>query len=274
MSHPATSRSRYTQAIAAALFLFSSPFASATLIASDEFNYNLGALSGANGGYGWAGAWTASSGASIVDPAIDLSGNRALAVSANSDNLAWRTLANSYSGDVYVSMLMQVGSGAVSSNDFVSLWFDIVTSGAHTTRPQIGIKADISGSNDIFARTTGSGGAVAPDSNVVAGQTFLVVGKLSKVSSTNYNQFDLWFNPSAGDFSSPDASFSGNSGLSALSTLGLRSVNLDSGDTVLIDNLRLGTAWSDVSPVPEPSSLALSALGMCVLMCYRRRRQV
>ena len=264
---------RFAAALAAATALVCSPAASASLIATDDFNYSLGSLNGANGGSGWAGAWTATSGATIVDPALDLSGNRALSVTANNDNLAWRTLASSYSGDVYVSMLMQVGSGTVTSNDFVSLWFDTVTSGAHTTRPQIGIKADINGTNDIFARSAGSSGAFAPDSNVLTGQTFLVVGKLSKVSSTTYNQFDLWFNPSASDLANPDASFSGNSGLTALTTLGLRSANLDGGDSVLIDNLRLGSAWNDVSAVPEPSSLALSALGMCVLMCYRRRRK-
>jgi hypothetical protein len=252
-----------------------SPMASASLIAADDFSYGLGALNNDNGGSGWAGGWTAGSGASIVDPTVDLSDNRALSISANNDNLAWRTLASSYSGsELYVSMLMQVGSGAVTSNDFVSLWFDSITTGAHTTRPQIGIKADISGNNDIFARTTGAAGSFAPDSNVVAGQTFLIVGKLSKTgSSSTYNQFDLWFNPTGSDFASPDATFSGNSGLTSLSMLGLRSANLDSGDTVLIDNLRLGTAWSDVSAVPEPSSVALSALGMVVLMSYRRRRR-
>lgn len=256
-----------------ACLLACSPFAKATLLAADDFNYSLGSLNGANAGSGWAGAWTAAAGAAIVDPAVDLNGNRALAVSANNDNLAWRTLDSSYSGTAYISMLMQVGSGTVNNNDFVSLWLDSVTTGAHTTRPQLGIKGNISGSNDIFARSTGTAGSFAAGSDLLAGQTVLVVGKLSKVSSTTYNQFDLWFNPVAGDAATPDASFSGNSGLSALTILGLRSANLDTGDTILIDDLRLATTWNDVSPVPEPSSLALSALGMFVLMSYRRRRQ-
>lgn len=260
--------------LAAAALLACVPFATAAVIATDDFSYALGSLNGANGGSGWGSAWTALSGASITDPAVDLSGNRALAVSANNDNLIWRTLATNYSGnELYVSMQMQVGSGSVTSNDFVSLWFDSIATGNHSTRPQMGIKADISGSNDIFARTTGSGGSFAPGSNVTTGQTFLVVGKLSKVASSTYNQFDIWFNPTATDFATPGARFRGNSGLSSLTMLGVRSANLDSGDTVLIDNLRLASTWADISPVPEPSSMVLSALGMFVIMSYRRRRQ-
>ena len=260
--------------IAVAALLSSSPFAAAAVIAADDFSYTLGSLNGTNGGSGWGSAWRAVSGASIVDPALDLSGNRALAISANNNNLAWRSLASSYSGnEMYVSMRMQLGSGTLNTNDFASLWFDSVATGGHGTKPQIGIKGNINGSNDIFARTTGSAGSFASSSNVIAGQTFLVIGKLSKVASLNYNHIDLWFNPSASDFATPDASFNGNSGLSSLTLLGLRSANLDKGDTVLIDDLRLATSWVDVSPVPEPSSMILSALGMCVIMGYRRRRQ-
>jgi hypothetical protein len=82
-----------------------------------------------------------------------------------------------------------------------------------------------------------------------------------------------WFNPTASDLANPVASFSCNSGLTALSTLSLRSANLDSGDSILIDNPRLGSTWGDVSTVPEPSSIVLSALSMFVPMSYRRSRQ-
>ncbi|MFT3736305.1 MAG: hypothetical protein QM776_15005 [Rhodocyclaceae bacterium] len=247
--------------------------AMAALLAQEEFNYATGALSGQNGGSGWAGSWVAAANASVVDPLVDLSGNRALAISGNNNSAAYRSLATAYAGsEVFVSFEMQLASGALSNNDFVSLWFDNVTTGAHTNTPQLGIKADGSGSNDVFVRTRGSAGSFVADSNVTVGQTFTLVGRLSKSGSGNYDRFDLWFNPDAAAPGTADASFSGNSGLSSLQWLGFRSANLDAGDTVLIDRLRIGTTWADVSPVPEPASPLLAAGGLLLFMCLRRTR--
>jgi len=39
-----------------------------------------------------------------------------------------------------------------------------------------------------------------------------------------------------------------------------------------MDNIRLGTTWADVSPIPEPSIVALLGLGALGLLAMRRRR--
>jgi hypothetical protein len=58
--------------------------ASAAVIASDDFSsYGTGALNGANGGAGWSGAWSATTAASVVDPAVDLQGNRAVSLTGS-----------------------------------------------------------------------------------------------------------------------------------------------------------------------------------------------
>lgn len=41
----------------------------------------------------------------------------------------------------------------------------------------------------------------------------------------------------------------------------------------LVDNLLIGTTWADVTPVPEPSTLALAGLGMLGLAFARRMRR-
>ena len=48
-----------------------------------------------------------------------------------------------------------------------------------------------------------------------------------------------------------------------------RSVNEPAGG--LIDDLRFGRSWADVTPVPEPSVFALSALGLVGLLLKRGR---
>jgi len=37
------------------------------------------------------------------------------------------------------------------------------------------------------------------------------------------------------------------------SRAGVRSVNLDAGDSLLIDNFKVADSWNDLVPVPEPS---------------------
>jgi hypothetical protein len=48
-------------------------------------------------------------------------------------------------------------------------------------------------------------------------------------------------------------------------------------DSLLIDELRIGTTWADVTPftpVPEPSTASLAISGLLVLLtCHRLRRR-
>ncbi|GAB2902752.1 hypothetical protein GCM10027046_34960 [Uliginosibacterium flavum] len=204
------------------------------------------------------------------------SGNSALVVSSNSDNLAYRSLDAVFSGnEVFLSVNMALSpSSSFAANDFVSLWLDNALTGAHTSVPNFGIKADLSGTNDVFARSTGTSGSAVSGSNLVAGQSFTLLARVYKSTAAgNYDGIQLWFNPTASDsLASADASFSGNSGISSFSAIGLRTANLDAGDSVSVSNLKVGTAFADVSPVPEPSTTAMLLAGLGMMGFIARRR--
>ncbi|PAS99186.1 MAG: hypothetical protein BSR46_09335 [Candidatus Dactylopiibacterium carminicum] len=81
------------------------------------------------------------------------------------------SLTAPYSGDnLFVSLTFTVAAGSqLSANDFVSLWFDSGSSNAdHTNVPNFGIKSDLSGSNDIFARLSGVAGSAVSGSDITS----------------------------------------------------------------------------------------------------------
>lgn len=263
----------FCKTLIAAVLVACAPATMAAVIASDDFTYDVGELHGQNGGSGWGGAWNAvASVTGVVDPATDLSGDRALQFTGNDNNAAYRALASPFSGsDLYVSFLVQVDAGALTDNDFLGFWLDTITSGFHTGRPNIGIKSDGNGSNDVFARTTGVSGAFVPNSDIGSTNdlTHRIVGRLSRTAPGNYDSFAVWLDPVLSDLASPGAVFKGDSGIAQVSHVGFRVANFDRGDILLFDDLRLTTTWNEA--LPEPTSLALLGIGLFGLGYQGRR---
>lgn len=235
--------------------------------ASDNFDgYNSGTIAGANGGSGWGGAWTGSSASSVstVGGSDSPMSGQALRFSGNDERAATRQLAQTVTGSVFVDFLFQFDSGAIDGNDFLGLYF------GSATGPNIGLKAncDSGCTADLFVRTTGTSGQYSTPIQV--GETLRLVGLLEKLGHSNtYNSYSLWVNPTAAelaDFSGADAVFRAESNLSAFSTIGFRSANLDANDIVFIDDLRIGV-------IPEPGTLALAGAALLGMGAAARRRR-
>ena len=257
--------------------------ANAAIVAQDSFqSYTApGPLAGNNGGSGWAGAWGSAGGnPTVIDPATDLvangnnGGNRAVQFAANNDNAAYRTLASAQSGDIFFSFLFRfdIGTGgSIGNNDFLALWFDNVTTGSHTGRPNIGLKSQEGPSDtDYFVRLS-LGDEEYSTTQAVVGTTVQLVGRLFKDANANYNRMSLWVNPTNSDLGSPDATAMIGASISSFNTVGFRTTNLDSSDKLLVDQLVLGTDWQDVV-VPEPSALVVWAFAMAAGVIGLRRR--
>lgn len=227
-----------------------------TIVASEDFSYGsptAGAvnLAGQTGGTGWVGAWTGSSVAKVVNTTaadVGMSGG-AFQVSGNNNSLATRQLSTSISGDVFVDFLFQFDAGAIGNNDFLGLWF------GNSNGPNIGLKANCGNgtcTSDLFVRGNGTGGAYS--TNLTLGNTVRLVGLLEKTgTSTVYNKYSLWVDPTANELNTltgADAVFTGSSGLSSFNTIGFRSATLSSNDRLLVDNLQIGV-------IPEPAALGL-----------------
>jgi hypothetical protein len=270
-------------AVAAAVFGGSGAFAA--LIAYEDFEgYAAGSnLDGASLGATWAGDWTTFGGhttvqtTTLVDPTGNVSAGLQAARLQPTANLAdvpdfmVRPFAST-SDTVYLGFLIRNGGG-IDNADFLN--FQVSDGATGNTTSALGVGIRNNPGNPFFARVgdSGSGSSTTNSStNATVDTTFLLVAKFSKDGgSSTYNRTDLFINPlDANEPVTADATASsGVTGLSSLSLFSVRNFQPEAGDTVFIDELRIGTSFADV--VPEPSHAVLLLLGGGALLLRRRR---
>jgi len=288
--------------VVAAALLTVSAQAFGVLVANDSYDST-------SSGYGWSGGWTLDPSASIATTTSPLSytakntlsdeawtvngGSSVLRVAgASSDtNLAYRSLANSQSGDVWVSFLLRWNKGAVGDNDFLVYWFDNNHTTDHTSVPNIGIKTNEGGggTNDMVVRLTMGTGDYAGSITTNSVETHLLVGHLYKTTpgaNSAYNAFEMWVDPGqnnlVGDAHAPAFVYAIDKtaiSLKSFGMIGMRSANLTSGQEIFVDELSLGTTMADVMQgvggappvIPEPLTMLGVIAGMGGVARYVRK---
>ena len=276
------SRTHSLLAIAALALSCATP-ANAALIAYASFDdLTPGTINGQAGGTGFTGNWTGVAGQTVVTSSLSYSsgaitvsgGSQAVQLTLSSDNLFYRSLSSTYTDDViYMSMLVRQDAGASTDGDTAQVWLDGVTTGNHVTTaaPALGLNG-AAGAAALQARV---GSISTASSGTYAGSnTYFLVGLFEKTvsgSANPYTKATFWLNPGSTLDPASATGATGTGLLSSFSTLGLRtnSVNQTApADTILVDEIRVGTTFADV--IPEPSAALLGGLGLLALL--RRRR--
>jgi hypothetical protein len=257
--------------------------AQAELLVYEGFDYEAGAnVVGQTGGDGWEDPWVLNAGtsspttdaASLESGLLQTAGGAASWTGSDRTRITRNTVDLSDYYDVgdtlYASFLASnTGSyeykyffGDVGGGDGIG-WSTSHWSGsqwtAHTGAGG-GLDAD---PNDEVETTPVSSSVDASDMNL-----FVMQFTVTAVASGEARTVDLnyWINPESlgGAAPAPDASFTGVS------------VNLDADETyfsedpgAFLDEIRIGTTFADVTPIPEPATLALLSLGGLAMI--RRR---
>ncbi|HBF49294.1 MAG TPA: hypothetical protein DDX04_01720 [Massilia sp.] len=249
---------KLSYAVASLVFAFSANANAGIVVAHDNFD---GASAGFNGNWG-----TDITAAKSKPALTTVDGNKSLTFGSNNDRAAWWNLAETQTGGIIVDFSFSY-TGTLGNNDFMGLWL------GDKDGPSFGLKSNCDTgvcTDDLYVRTVGTGGPYLLGSDLVAGQSYHLLGYLSKTDGSEYyNSFAAWMNPTAYEMTSltgADRVATGASKISSVSQIGIRTVNIDKGVKVSIDNLR-------VSEVPEPATLSLFGLALAGLGLASRRKR-
>jgi hypothetical protein len=205
-------------------------------------------------------------------------------------------------GSLYYSLLMKVPQvqtviGASSGNGFATgtnltsgsfmAGLQTVAANAATNAPTSAAPLLIrSGDGTQFSSTYQLGTsktATAADRQFYTGQSFSTGANAETVfvvlkytfDSVNGDSAALFINPTPGaPEPAPQITHTGGTNLTlntGIKSLFVRNNSVEP-DVMLVDELRIGTTWADVTPaIPEPATGTITLLGVCLSLLWRRR---
>jgi hypothetical protein len=244
----------------------------------DGFDYAEGSNLGGQGG--WANVNTGDEvivgGSSLSVAGLKASTGRSVSFSEGGTD-PQRTYTAVNSGSVFYSFAMQVT--ALGSLDMTTGGYFIGLGSSSTNfSSTVWTRATAGGGFNIgFQNNTATTG-IQWSGEFALNATLFIVGSFN----IDTDVADLWINPSSNTFgaiSAPSVTFSVAAGTTrtSLDRIFLRQDSTTETPSLIVDELRVGTSWADVTPssVPEASSFAFVAglAGVCAVGLRRRSRR-
>ena len=260
------------------LGLFSFQNARATLLFSDGFNYTSGNDLGYNS---TTPPWTATASATanmsigsanLTDsPLQNLGGNDLVLTSgAAAGAPAYASIGGAQnSGSIYYSFLIDCTSIPTASTYLTGL----------TPSTHLGLNGSGTDALDLYAKSSGTGYVLGVRTVTSSSYSTTVLAAnttyFAVLEYTFGGTAQLFVNPTPGGAQPGTASASSTPAtyVTDISAVAFKAQTSTAIGNYLFDNVMVGTTWADVTPAPEPTTLALSGLGILGLSLLRRVRR-
>jgi hypothetical protein len=244
--------------IASAIGALVAGSASASIIASENFGYAAGYISGQNGGTGWGGAWTSSSSAFVDDPTVSFSatteysgyGNGGGHLRFRSDYRNSTRALNTAASGAFDTAGYLDGSSNINGADGTELWISVYYQ--RTANEANG------GVGALILQRDGSSIVTAKQNYTDSDPHLYVINILFSDAGndtiTTYYDPNLGGAPAGGIVSSvADASFD------AIQLAGQFAAGSTPFATIAFDSVKIGTSAADIgfTAIPEPGTYAL-----------------
>jgi hypothetical protein len=285
---PAPKTARLVRAsfgLAAAALLVALPDARAQVVVSEGFDYPAGQpLAGQNGGTGWAGPWTTTTGtvqvqAGSLPGPVASTGNSVAANGSGGGGYSFnRALATPIGGanaTVWLSLLMRGPTTVPSFSPSQSGPFDGLTMFGITGIHFGAFPTDFSGTQCVYGIGYDNLGVIVRNVTATPGSMqVLLVGRITYGGPQGVNVADLFVNPPVGGAvpTTPDATVSFGNTLNQLGPITQVLLTGANQASDLLDEIRIGPTFASVTPVPvpEPSALALAGIALTAGGAARR----
>jgi hypothetical protein len=260
-------------ALLSVILAFSGLWSYASPVFSDSFSDPNGALLGQSAQIG-TGAWTIT-GSSVVNP---IQVNNGMVTLTNTGQDAYAQLSSPVStasgGSIFVGLDLNVSAAQANGDYFLHFTTAVgATSGFYDK-----LWVQSSGSGFVLGIQATSGTTNWGSSVLSFGTSYRVVTEEDFVSGAANDTFDVFVNPtdlSVAGNNTPYATLTWNGAVAEASTYA--EINFRQGTASIapietVDNLVVSSAFSDVSAVPEPSSLAFGLVGGFAWLVALRRK--
>ena len=184
--------------------------------------------------------------------------------------------------NVYFSFPLRIdaltGSNSVIGGFFIGLNNSIGTQTGNPSAVVARVQARIDPTDPtkynlgIFRNIAATAGAPSWSGPLTVGDTHFIVASVEIVTGAQNDVARMWIDPSPSP-SAPAATLT-DSTTGTGTDFSIASIILRQtvAPYLTLDELRVGTEWGDVAPIPEPASLAALGLGGIALLGRRRRR--